>query len=51
MNDLNINNEDLINLKEKALCVGLNLTSLVKRPDDIDIEDSIGPGCRCRGGW
>lgn len=41
MNDLNINNEDLINLKEKALCVGLNLTSLVKRPDDIDIEDSM----------
>lgn len=41
MNDLNINNEDLINLKEKALCVGLNLTILVKRPDDIDIEDSM----------
>ena len=39
MNDLNINNEDIINLKEKALCVGLNLTSLVKKPDDIDIED------------
>ena len=41
MNDLNINNDDLINLKEKALCVGLNLTILVKRPDDIDIEDSM----------
>ena len=48
MNDLNINNEDLINLKEKALCVGLNLTSLVKRPARAK---GIGPGCRCRGGW
>lgn len=41
MNDLNINNEDIINLKEKALCVDLNLTSLIKKPDDIDIEDSM----------
>lgn len=41
MNDLNINNEDLINLKEKALCIGLNLTTTSKRTSNVDIEDSM----------
>lgn len=41
MNDLNINNEDLINLKEKALCIGLNLTTTSKRTSNIDIQDSM----------
>ncbi len=41
MNDLKINNEDLINVKEKALCVGLNLTSTAKRNTEITIEDSM----------
>lgn len=41
MNDLNINNKDLINLKERALCVGLNLTSNVKKSTNISIEESM----------
>lgn len=41
MTDLNIYNEDLINLQEKALCVGLNITSSSKRIDDISIEESM----------
>lgn len=40
-NDLNINNEDLINLSERALCVGLNITTLSKRVDDISTEESM----------
>lgn len=39
--DLNIYNDDLINLKERALCVGLNITTLVKRVDDISTEESM----------
>lgn len=41
MNDLSINNEDMINQREKALCVGLNLTSNNLRKSEIDIEDSM----------
>lgn len=41
MNDLDINNDDLVNLKEKALCVGLNLTNMVRKGDNIDIEESM----------
>lgn len=41
MTDLNIYNEDLINLQEKALCVGLNITSSSKRTDNISIEESM----------
>ena len=41
MTDLNINNEDLINLQEKALCVGLNITTSSKRTDNVNIEESM----------
>lgn len=41
MTDLNINNDDLINLQEKALCVGLNITTSSKRTDNISIEESM----------
>ncbi len=41
MTDLNINNEDLVNLQEKALCVGLNITTSCKRTDDVAIEESM----------
>lgn len=41
MTDLNIYNEDIINLQEKALCVGLNITSSSKRTDNISIEESM----------
>lgn len=41
MSDLNIYNDDLINLKEKALCVGLNITSKVRRSDDIPTDESM----------
>lgn len=41
MSDLNINNEDLMNLQEKALCVGLNLTSSNRDTEGISIEESM----------
>ena len=41
MTDLNIYNEDIINLQEKALCVGLNITSTNKRTDNISIDESM----------
>lgn len=41
MNDLKINNEELTNLKERALCVGLNLTSNNRKKSEISIEDSM----------
>ncbi len=41
MTDLNINNEELINLQEKALCVGLNITTSSKRTDNVSIEESM----------
>ena len=41
MTDLNINNDDLINLQEKALCVGLNITTSSKRTDNVSIEESM----------
>lgn len=41
MSDLNINNEELVNLQERALCVGLNITSSAKRTDDISITESM----------
>ncbi|WP_437131031.1 GTPase HflX [Peptostreptococcus russellii] len=41
MSDLNINNEDLVNLQEKALCVGLNLTSSNRDTEGISIEESM----------
>lgn len=41
MSDLNINNEDLMNLQEKALCVGLNLTSSNRDTEGISIDESM----------
>ncbi|MEG0250547.1 MAG: GTPase HflX [Peptostreptococcus sp.] len=41
MSDLNISNEELMNLREKALCVGLNLTSSSRDTERISIEESM----------
>lgn len=41
-NDLKVSNEERINLRERALCVGLNITQNTRRMNnDVSIEDSI----------
>src|SRR3712207_3478596 len=41
MNDLNIKNREEDQILERALCVGLNLTSKIKRDSEITIEESM----------
>ena len=41
MNDLDIKNREEEQILERALCVGLNLTSKIKRDSEITIEESM----------